>query len=58
MARWWHEERVRKRAYEIWERAGRREGTSVEHWRRAEAGITAEARGLEQEIALEASGAV
>jgi Protein of unknown function (DUF2934) len=58
MAGWWHEERMRKRAYEIWERAGGREGMSVEHWRRAEAEITAEERGLEQEIALEASGAV
>lgn len=29
------EERVRRRAYEIWEREGRPEGRHEEHWRRA-----------------------
>jgi hypothetical protein len=58
MTSWWHEHRVRERAYEIWERAGRPEGKSTEHWLQAEAEIAAEERGLEQEIKLEAQGAV
>ena len=58
MKSWWHEQRVRERAYEIWQNAGRPEGKSVEHWLQAEAEITAEEQGLEQEIALESEGAV
>ena len=58
MTSWWHEERVRERAYAIWDRAGRPEGKSVEHWVQAEAEIAAEEQGLEQEIALETQGAV
>lgn len=38
------EERVRERAYEIWEREGRMHGCDPEHWRRAEAEIDAEER--------------
>lgn len=37
------ESRIRQRAYEIWQREGRPEGREAEHWRRAEAEITAEA---------------
>jgi Protein of unknown function (DUF2934) len=33
------EERIRQRAYEIWERAGRPHGRDQEHWRQAEAEI-------------------
>ncbi|MGC2412021.1 MAG: DUF2934 domain-containing protein [Stellaceae bacterium] len=58
MKSWWHEQRTRERAYEIWERAGRPEGKASEHWLQAEAEITAEEQGLEQEIELEAEGAV
>ena len=58
MTSWWHEQRTRERAYEIWERAGRPEGMATEHWRQAEAEITAEEQGLEEEIELEAEGAV
>ncbi|MGE5271694.1 MAG: DUF2934 domain-containing protein [Thiohalocapsa sp.] len=58
MAGWWHDERIRERAYEIWEREGRPEGKSVEHWMQAEAEVSAEETGLEQEIKLEAAGAV
>jgi hypothetical protein len=58
MTSWWHEQRVRDRAYAIWERDGRPEGKSVEHWLQAEAEIAADERGLEQEIALEAQGVV
>ena len=58
MQSWWHEQRVRERAYEIWQRAGRPEGKSVEHWLQAEAEIGAEEQGLEQEIELESEGVV
>jgi hypothetical protein len=58
MKSWWHEQRVRERAYDIWPNTGRPEGKSVEHWLQAEAEITAEEQGLEQEIALESEGAV
>jgi DUF2934 family protein len=55
---WWHEQRVRERAYEIWQKAGCPEEKSVEHWLQAEAEIAAEEQGLEQEIRLEREGAV
>jgi len=58
MAGWWHEERIRERAYEIWERAGRPAGKAVEHWLQAEAEIAAEEQGLEQEVDLEKKGVV
>ncbi len=38
-------ERVKAKAHEIWEREGRPEGRSEEHWRRAEAEVDAEAGG-------------
>ena len=50
--------RISERAYEIWQNASCPEGKSVEHWLQAEAEITAEEQGLEQEIALESEGAV
>jgi hypothetical protein len=58
MKSWWHEERIRERAYEIWERVGRPEGKAVEHWLQAEAEISAEEQGLEQELKLESEGVV
>jgi hypothetical protein len=58
MESWWHEERIRERAYELWERAGRPQGKAVEHWVQAEAVITAEEKGLEQELKLESEGVV
>jgi hypothetical protein len=58
MTGWWHEQRIRERAYRIWEEAGRPDGRAVEHWLRAEAEIAAEDQGLETEIELEAEGVV
>jgi len=58
MTGWWHEHRIRERAYEIWEKAGRPEGIATEHWLQAEAEITAEERGLEEELKREAEGVV
>jgi hypothetical protein len=58
MTSWWHEQRTRERAYEIWERAGRPEDKATEHWLQAESEIIAEERGLDQEIDLEAEGVV
>jgi hypothetical protein len=58
MESWWHEQRIRERAYEIWQKAGCPEGASAAHWLQAEAEITAEEQGLEQEIKLESEGAV
>ena len=58
MAGWWHEERVRERAYDIWQRAGRPEGQAMDFWLQAEAEIAAEEKGLEQEIDLERKGVV
>jgi hypothetical protein len=58
MTGWWHEQRARERAYEIWEQSGRPEGKADEHWLQAEAEIAAEEQGLEQEIELEGEGAV
>jgi hypothetical protein len=39
------DERIKRRAYEIWEREGRPSGRDVEHWREAEAEIVAEDEG-------------
>jgi hypothetical protein len=58
MTGWWHEQRVRERAYEIWERTGRPQGKAVDHWLQAEAETAAEEKGLEQEVELEAEGVV
>ena len=58
MTSWWHEERIRERAYELWQRAGQPEGKAVEHWLQAEAEIIAEEKGLEHEIKLESEGVV
>jgi len=40
-----NEERVRQRAYEIWEQAGRPEGRETEHWQQAVEEITVEEEG-------------
>jgi Protein of unknown function (DUF2934) len=47
------EERIRKRAYEIWEREGRPHGRDAEHWGQATSEIDAEvaASGLETKSA-------
>ena len=58
MSGWWHEERIQERAYDLWERAGRPDGKAIDFWLQAEAEIVAEEKGLEQEIKLEAEGAV
>jgi hypothetical protein len=36
------EERIRERAYEIWEREGKPHGRDAEHWRQAASEIDAE----------------
>ena len=53
MKGWWHEQRIRERAYEIWERAGSPAGKAEEHWLQAEVEIAAREQGLEQEAKLE-----
>jgi len=58
MSGYWHEERVRQRAYELWESAGRPDDKATEHWLQAEAEISAEEQSLDQEIKLEQDGAV
>jgi hypothetical protein len=58
MAGWWHEQKIRERAYEIWERAGHPEGRSVEHWQQAEAEIVTEEQEFKEEVELEAEGVV
>jgi hypothetical protein len=58
MSGYWHEQRVRERAHEIWLRAGQPEGMAAEHWAQAEAEIGAEETGLDEEIKREADGAV
>ena len=58
MPGWWHEQRIRERAYQIWEEAGRPEGKAVEHWLQAEAEIAASESELEAEVELESEGVV
>lgn len=58
MSGYWHEQRVRERAYQIWEREGRPEGKSDEYWRRAQAEIAAEENEADLEAKLEQDGAV
>lgn len=58
MSGYWHEQRVRDRAYQIWQAAGCPDGKSAEHWAQAEAEIAAEEKGLDDEIKLESDGAV
>lgn len=41
------EERIRRRAYEIWEREGKPDGREAEHWDKAAAEIDAEREGAE-----------
>jgi hypothetical protein len=43
------EERVRQRAHELWERAGRPEGLAEQHWEQALQQITAEAEGADSD---------
>ena len=58
MSGYWHDERVRQRAYDIWQREGCPEGKADEHWARAEAEITAEDQEAKTESDLEQQGAV
>jgi DUF2934 family protein len=58
MKSWWHEERIHKRAYDLWERSNRPEGKAVEHWLQAETEIAAEEQGLAEELKLEHEGVV
>jgi hypothetical protein len=58
MSGYWHEQRVRERAYQIWESEGRPEGKSDEYWRRAQAEIAVEESEADLEAKLEQDGAV
>ncbi len=58
MPGYWHEHRVRDRAYEIWQAEGCPEGKEHEHWLRAEAEIAAEDTEAKTEQDLEQDGAV
>ena len=58
MAGWWHEQRVRERAYRIWEEAGRPEGQAFEHWLQAESEVATNEREFEREVELESEGVV
>ena len=57
------EDRVRQRAYQIWEEEGRPEGREAEHWRRAEVEVeesrnrTLSPRGTPKIPEVEAPGA-
>jgi hypothetical protein len=53
-----HERRIRERAYQIWEQAGRPEDKSVGHWLQAEAEIAIDEEELSEELKLEAEGVV
>ena len=48
------QDRVRERAYAIWEREGRPEGGADRHWAQAEAELRAEERGGTEAPAVEA----
>ncbi|APG93150.1 DUF2934 domain-containing protein [Sinorhizobium americanum] len=41
------EDRIRERAYEIWEREGRKHGDHERHWEEAEAELRKEESGIE-----------
>jgi Protein of unknown function (DUF2934) len=58
MEGYWHEHRVRERAYQLWEAAGRPDGRSDEFWQRAEAEIVVEDQEASNEADLESKGAV
>ena len=58
MQGYWQEERVRQRAYEIWQRRGCPEGQADEHWAQAEAEIASENQDAQRERDLEHEGAV
>ena len=58
MSGYWHEQRVRERAYRLWEQAGSPEGQSEQFWLQAEAEISAAEKDLDEEIKRESEGAV
>ena len=49
------EERVRQRAHELWEQAGRPEGLAEQHWEQALQQITAEDGDGDQEAGVESN---
>ena len=51
------EERIRRRAHEIWEREGRPEGRHEEHWARARREVEAEEGGSPTDTAPGSAGA-
>lgn len=46
------EQRIRERAYEIWEREGRPQGRAAEHWARAAGEIAAETEGEPEAVSV------
>ena len=50
------EDRVRARAYALWEREGQPEGSAERHWTQAEKEERAEARGQGEASATEVAG--
>ena len=49
------EERIRARAYEIWEREGRQEGSHLAHWEQAENELRVEEGGERQKVENDAA---
>jgi hypothetical protein len=47
-----HQDLIRARAHQIWEREGRPEGRHLEHWEMASAEIAAEAKPAEKPASL------
>lgn len=45
------EQRIRTRAYEIWEREGRHEGRAEEHWRQAEVEVEQALKSSDAQVA-------
>ena len=45
------EQRIRTRAYQIWEREGRHDGRAEDHWRRAELEVEQEPKALDTQTA-------
>jgi hypothetical protein len=50
------EERVRERAYELWEQAGRPDGQADEYWRQARAELEADVLREQEQVLDEARG--
>lgn len=54
----WREQKVRERAYAIWEAEDRPDGQDLEHWLRAEGEIAAEEQAADERAELEAGDSI